>query len=670
MALHRANSKTLGFLPKGAFEENAKLGQIIIGLDGAGVCIGYLLYRVARSRAAIVHLCVSENARGNSVARHLVERLKADTKALEGIGLYCRRDYEVNHVWPKFGFEAVNSKAGRGQDGAELTFWWFSHGHADLFSPISEPDAIRQSVVIDANVFFDLHGRDSVDSEDSKALLADWVQASVELVITKELLNEIQSGADQDRRQANRSAATHHPKLKADDSDFQRVCGEIRPLFPSGATPRDEADLRQVAYAIAGKAPFFATRDETLVERCEALYKTHGLLVLHPAELINHLDSVEREGDYRPARIEGSRLKNALLKADTLDIVVEKFKEPNEREGEFKKVLLRCLSQPKGMEVQVITDHAGSHVLLGVLDRQIPHVISIPVLRQGRHEMAGTMLRNFLRAALAAAATEGRNVVAISEPRFSNSDGETLREFGFIPCCGIWAKLALRVIGNLEVIQGAVNRLALDATFQNATSAATAAIAAAAQAQSTLAMAAIERQLWPAKAITVEVPSFIVSIRPEWAQHFFDTELGSQMLFGLREDLHLGVEGVYYRKARNNNMSAPGRVLWYVSQGSGEGSMTLKACSQLEEVIIGKPKDLYRRFQRLGVYQWQDVYATADHDITHDIVALRFRMTERFKVSVGMKALEELNIRGPFMSPRQISEEQFASIYKMAFPSN
>lgn len=41
MALHRANTKTLGFLPKGAFEENAKLGQIIIALDAGGVCIGY-----------------------------------------------------------------------------------------------------------------------------------------------------------------------------------------------------------------------------------------------------------------------------------------------------------------------------------------------------------------------------------------------------------------------------------------------------------------------------------------------------------------------------------------------------------------------------------------------------------------------------------------------------
>ncbi len=161
-----------------------------------------------------------------------------------------------------------------------------------------------------------------------------------------------------------------------------------------------------------------------------------------------------------------------------------------------------------------------------------------------------------------------------------------------------------------------------------------------------------------------EVPTFIVSIRPQWAQHFFDVELGSQLLFGLREDLHLGVEGAYYRSAKNNNLTSPGRVLWYVSQGDGAGSMTIKACSQLEDVVVGKPKDLLRRFQRLGVYQWPDVYAAADRDVSNDIVAFRFRMTERFTTPVGMDKLKAMGIRGPFMSPRRISDSQFAAIYK------
>ena len=664
MALHRAGAKTLGFFPKGAFEEHAKLRQIIVALNDTGNCIGYLLYRVARGRAVIVHLCVSDAARGKGVARLLVERLKQDTNSFEGIGLYCRRDYDVNYVWSKFGFEAVNSKSGRGEDGTELIFWWFSHGHDDLFSRLHQPEAVRQQVVIDANVFFDLHGRGTLESEDSKALLADWVQTSIELVVTKELLNEIAQAPDDQVRAASRAAATRYTKLKADDSLFQRLCTELRPRFPESVTLRDEADLRQIAYAIAGGAPFLVTRDQTLIDRSEPVYRSHGLMVLHPAELINHLDSVEREADYRPARIEGSRLKNALLKADALDAVIEAFRGADERVNDFKKTLLHCLSQPKTAEVQAITDQANDYVLLGVMERQCQQVTSVPVLRRGRHAMAGTMLRNFLRASLAAAASEGRSIVSVSEPRLPSSDPDILREFGFVQCGEAWAKLALRAAGNLDEVRSAVGSLGVDTVFEDAKRAGLAAIAAAAELREPAAIAAIERQLWPAKIIESEVPSFIVAIRPEWAQHFFDAELGAQLLFGLREDLHLGVEGVYYRRAKNNNLAAPGRVLWYVSKGEGTGSMTIKACSQLEEIVVGKPKELFRRFQRLGVYQWQDVYAAADHDVANDIVAFRFRMTERFKNPVGVEVLEALGIRGPFMSPRQISDSQFASIYR------
>ena len=664
MALHRRNAKTLGFFPKGAFEEHARLRQIIVAISRNGECLGYLLYRIARGRATIVHLCVGELARGTGIARMMVDRLKQETKSHEGIGLRCRRDYDVTHLWSKFGFEAVNSKTGRGRDGAELIYWWFSNGHKDLFSRISEPDPIRQRVVIDANVFYDLHSRETAESEDSKALLADWVQASIELVITKELRNEIAKAPDEEQRRASRAEATGYTTLTADDAQFQSLCTELRPHFPESATLRDEADLRQVAYAIAGRAPFLVTRDSVLVERGEPLYRSHGLTVLHPAELINHLDSVEREGDFRPARIEGSRLKSQLLKAESIEAVVNAFKMPDERFGDLNRTILHCLSQAKTTDVQVVTDQCNGHVILGVMDRSQPGILNVPALRNAKHPMAGTMCRNFLRACLASAADESRFLVKVTESRLSELERDILSEFGFVPCGEAWAKLTLRTVGDLGGIRNSVSQFQLDRSLDAAKRAALDAIDAAVQLSGIPAFAAIERQLWPTKIVESQIPTFIVSIRPQWAQHFFDTHLGSQLLFGLREDLHLGVEGVYYRKVKNNNMTAPGRVLWYVSQGDGDGSMNIKACSQLEEVLVGKPKDLFRRFQRLGIYEWRDVYAAAENDVSNDIVAFRFRMTERFQHPIGREQLESIGIRCPIMSPREITDSQFASIYR------
>ena len=281
--------------------------------------------------------------------------------------------------------------------------------------------------------------------------------------------------------------------------------------------------------------------------------------------------------------------------------------------------------------------------------------------------MAATMLRNFLRACLAAAANENRSIVKVAETRLTEEDKEILGEFGFAVCGNVWAKIALRAVGSLEVLHQAVAGLKLDATLEPAKQSALNSITTATELCEASGFAAIERQLWPAKLIDPGLPTFIVSIWPQWAQHFFDADLGSQLLFGLREDLHLGVEGVYYRSIENNNLTVPGRVLWYVSKGSGDGPMTIKACSQLEEVVVGKPKELFRRFQRLGVYEWRDVYATAGNDIANDIVAFRFRMTERFKTPVGTNLLESLGVKGPFMSPRRISETQFASIYAKGY---
>jgi predicted nucleic acid-binding protein len=597
------------------------------------------------------------------VARKLVDRIKLETRQLQGIGLYCRRDYDINHIWSKFGFEAVHAKMGRGKDGAELTFWWFSHGHKDLLSRISEPDPTRQRVVIDANVFYDLHARHTLESEDSKALLADWVQASIELVITKELRNEIAKAPEEEQRRINRAEATRYVVLPTDDSAFQRLCTDLRTRFPESVTLNDEADLRQVAYTIAGEAPFLVTRDKDLIKCCEALYRSHGLTVLHPAELINHLDSIEREAEYRPARIEGSRLKNALLKAEGLEGVVNAFKLPDERTNDFSKVLLRCLSQPKSLDIQLITDHQEFPVLLGVIDRQWPQRMDIPILRRAKHPLAATMQRNFLRACLDSAAAEERSIVTIGGSAISQQEAGTLTEFGFVLCGNVWTKLAVNGVGDFETLRNSIAKLPVGPEFASTLTAVQACLDTTSAILDVAGASEIERQLWPTKLLGVDIPTFIVAIRPEWAQHFFDADLGSQLLFGLREDLHLGVEGVYYRSAENNNLTAPGRILWYASKGDGAGSMCVKACSQLEEVVTGKPKELFRRFQRLGIYEWRDVKAAANNDVGSDIVAFRFRMTERFKNPVDMKVLESIGIRGPFMSPRKITDSQFANIY-------
>jgi GNAT superfamily N-acetyltransferase len=85
------NSETLGFFPAGAFDEQASRGQILVALHGDRTCIAYLLYRVTRNRAFIVHLCVDGPWRSKGIAKLLVDELVGRTSQYQGIGLWCRR---------------------------------------------------------------------------------------------------------------------------------------------------------------------------------------------------------------------------------------------------------------------------------------------------------------------------------------------------------------------------------------------------------------------------------------------------------------------------------------------------------------------------------------------------------------------------------------------------
>ncbi len=101
ISLARANSATLGFLPKNAFIESAYDRKLLVATDPQGDFLGYLLYQISQKKmlAYIVHLCVRQEHRKTKVATTLVQELKAVTKnALRGIRVRCRRDFEAYHL--------------------------------------------------------------------------------------------------------------------------------------------------------------------------------------------------------------------------------------------------------------------------------------------------------------------------------------------------------------------------------------------------------------------------------------------------------------------------------------------------------------------------------------------------------------------------------------------
>lgn len=127
-------------------------------------------------------------------------------------------------------------------------------------------------------------------------------------------------------------------------------------------------------------------------------------------------------------------------------------------------------------------------------------------------------------------------------------------------------------------------------------------------------------------------------------------------------------EWVYYRAAAPGNLHAPARILWYVSdKGRFAGRKSLRAYSRLDEVVVDLPKHVFRRFRRLGIYEWRDILRTAKGKLETKIMALRFTGNELFRSPISWEAVQSVlkrngintQIRGPTRVPPQVFRELY-----------
>ena len=669
--LWRSHSATLGFFTAGAFEEYASKGQILIAIDHTDQCIGYLLYRTSREAAVIVHLCVSSEHQGFGVAKTLVDSLKANTRELRGIRLSCRRDFDVSRIWPKFGFVALSDRPGRNLDGKPLTTWWFDHGHPTLFTQYA--DTTKISVVIDANVFFDFDAVDDPDIEESKALAADWVQANIELYVTPEILNEIDRQPNPVVREQERKRARSFEWIRSDHAEYNHLKQSVENLFQKPFSLQDESDIRQISHALAGDAQFFITRDAALLELSDSIYEKFGLTILRPSDLIVHLDSLEGETDYLPVRLAGTGCSCRLVKVGELDSLISSFQQTSARETatELRRKLTVFLSDPRRYSCYVVLSSDSEKLSLYAKCEATNGAVDIPLFRVKDFSLGKTLAR-FLATTIHLRESSGNPTITRVTELFLPPFVETaLIETGYVCSDNCWLKVGIPAIGTSDKFVETLAKLAMKfdserKIFDDIANK----LKVSAKIGDHIAGADIERALWPAKITDLSISNYIVPIQPVWAKDLFDEHLAREDLFGAKLDLALQQEGVYYRKNHFGMPRAPGRLLWYVSHRAGyQGSGYVRACSRLDEVLIGKPKELYRKFRRLGIYEWENVYETAGGNVESNIMVLRFSHTELLPTPISWVNLQQIlklrNIKTNIRSPVAIDVETFTELYQI-----
>ena len=674
--LGKANSETLGFLPEGAFDDYAKKRQIIVALDLEHNCIGYLLYRMNRRQqnATIVHLCVAAEHRHKGIARKLIKALRDQTTHLRGITALCRRDYRLGDMWKDLGFVARGEKAGRGRDRTPLTVWWLDHGQPDLFTQVDDA-GIETTVAatLDANVFYDLQDPETDATVESKALEAPWLTEHLALLVTPELLNEINSHPAPKERERRRVFAYQFKTVNASQHKMEVERARLRRFFEEPLSSQDEGDLRHLAWTVAGELQFFITRDGTLLEMEEAMYQECGVHIIRPCDIITHLDSMLGEVEYRPTGLAGTAITWRLAKAKEGEVLAALFlnSAEGERKASLERTLREVLARPRDHEVRVIETDEAEVVALLVCDRSRPEVLHVPLIRVRRDWLAGTMARHVVFKGVEMSSAEGRTFTRITDKYAGPEIRGSLVENGFSWSKDRWEKTSLCAV---ETGAGLAARLrslskrwgARTEQLLNMAEVLDGALANNDREK----LLDIERHLWPAKIADADIPAFIVPIEPKWAERLFDEQLAKQTLFPTEAELIMSYENAYYRaKAWSGGITAPARILWYVSEeGTRDGAKHLRACSRLDEVVIGTPKELFKRFRRLGVYEFKDLVRTAHGDCEGEIMAFRFSATELFSLPIPWDEVkrmrgEEENKSSPIMSPTRITNELFLRLY-------
>ena len=672
-----ANADTLGFLPRGAFISYATDRQILVALDEEKKVLGYLLYATSEKKglAYIVHLCVRRSQRRKGVAKALFDKLKEITKeTYRGIRVRCRRDYEASRFWPILGFRAISEMPGRSKQGTTLTIWWFDHEHPTLFTfADTQRTRSKLQVPIDANVFYDLAEPPMPKNEESQSLLADWLQENIELCLTSEIFNEIDRQDNEVRRKRARAFANTFVPLPSPDDAFQRICQELRGFFPERMDTSDKSDLRQLARAIAADVQFFITRDGPLLKRAEPIYEGFGIRIMRPSDLIIHQDALIRETEYQPARLAGSQVKIERIHSSQSALLQDTFRAPQEEtKAAFRQRLQPCLAAPHTFETDVVRS-ADQPLALIIHGRQNPRELEIPVFRTVQSSLSPTLARHLVLRSILLSSCEGRVLTKVTDSYLSDDAIDALQEMGFVFTGEFWIKAGLSIVEPVHELSSRLASLSTDFPqasqyFQQMADT----LKTIHSVGNIQTMLRVERSLWPAKLTDIDIPAFVIPIRPEWAMHLFDPYIASQDLFGGEPRLIFNVENVYYRASRPKVLSAPARILWYVSSGRGkyQGTMSIRASSYLDEIVIDKPKTLFSQFRRLGIYRWDDVFNVAKRRVDQDIMAFRFSNTEVFSTPINRDDLQEIwreETGGRFhiQSPISIPKQRFFRLYRM-----
>lgn len=653
--LYRSYSKFLGFFPKGAFEQHAENDEILLALSMHDRSLmGYLLFRrsMRNHTISITHVCVSQECMGDSVADKLIEELKGICRkeGCAAISLNCREDYvHAKKLWERNYFFPITEGKGKNTEGYKLFRWvWENTDVEDLFGFYSSGYEDKVKVVIDANIIIKYRegGDDLI-----KFLMGDWLSDEVEIFYTPEFLVEISRSKDEGIRNKSREIVSKISKVSVADSSLNEAYNIISRMLPPVKTIQDESDRKQLAYSCAFDASFFVSADGVLVDNAQCVSDSYGILVYRPEEFFLYFDSHLNGDAYNPSRLEGSAVSISKVNYKELNRLEGVFlrRDKSELSKKFRERLQKLLGRTdQAVFEKVITD-GELKALLGYSIEE--NCLSVSFLRIVNHKDSITLSMQLVEILIKSAVDSNVGSVVVLD-EFHAVSKRVLNQFGFLLMDGRWIKL---------VGSGVVSHEDVEILLSRGSDVGNDTIRKYCQYFSSDKYG-LERALWPLKFSDLNLPVYVIPILKNWAMNLFDSEIAERDLFGSIPSLAFNYENIYY-SASNIRIKFPSRVLWYIKKDcSCPESGYIRAVSYIDQVKKGGPKELFREFKRLGVYEWKNIIDLAKNELENEITAILFSRTEYLDSPVSFEDFQLIH-KNQIQGPLSIPHKSFLDMY-------
>ncbi len=658
---------TLGFMPAQAFVDYAKRKQILALIIDDELA-AYTMFRYKKTSLIIVHLCVSAKHRGHGYAKELMNVLYQQEKDyVSQFKLSCRRDYSLDNFWYSLGFAPMAEKPGRAsKTNSILTTWIRPNPECkNLFTVDIDSDAEKIRVVLDSNIVIALYSENEVEVN---ALTQDFLSDYVEYYISTEVFNEINKQSDSEVRNNSRDFIKSWFSIipSYDEQLYVEVRKHLLSLKNAKEYSNTWYDISHISYAIAFGAGAFVTRDTAWLNTAisDAIFEKYGLRILSPAELIRYIDEIDSPSSYSPQKLVGLNLEYSEMKPEDLSVVSDVFYRQylSGKKSVFTAALKKWMAIPEAYHIFEVKSNERP-VCLAVCRTLNNAVLIEPLLidtNRIKPSLHSTFTKRIAFKLLENAQKAGATSISISMQGLSPGMITAVKECGYFENGHklqriIEAKIALpsTVTFDPSLDHDHPVRIAVNKYIQSA----------AEGVVLTQATIELEKMFWPLKILVPCVPCYIVPIQTEYAKKLFDENLS--LFPNENMESALSVENIYYKSKYQSISCFPARILWYVSRSTNIGSSSIRACSYLDSVEIADKSILYKKYRRLGVFDWDDLCRIQGNK--NCIAAYKFSYTELLPNPVGLDDVRMIIERpcATFQSFRKISWETFFKLYEL-----